>query len=357
MYSQLCSYENLELAFRRASKGKTTKQYVIDFEANLKNNLLLLQQELAFHIYKPRPLQMFILRDPKTRKINKSAFRDRIVHHAVCIMIEPLFEKQFIFDSYANRIGKGVLKAIKRYETFSRKVTYNFTRQGYTLKADIRKYFETVHHTILLDILHKQINDVRVMWLIKVILKNYCSKDDRTGMPLGNLTSQFFANVYLNELDQFVKHKLRAKCYIRYVDDFVILDTSYEKLTEYKCRIEKFLEGKLSLMLHPDKSRIISLEQGVEFLGMKIFPNHKLIKQKNLRKFKRKYAELCSDYEKREIKYDTLYDFLEGWCAYARYANSFRIRKKILQEIETQFPQAISSKEISRHSKWQKGKK
>ncbi|MEK6900379.1 MAG: reverse transcriptase domain-containing protein, partial [Nanoarchaeota archaeon] len=254
IYADLCSYGNLLLAFKKARKGKTTKKYVVEFEQNLKENLQQLRIELLFHSYRPRPLQTFILRDPKTRKISKSHFRDRIIHHALCNIIAPLFEKRFIYDSFANRIGKGTLKAIQRYDYFQRKASQNHTKTAFVLKADIKKYFDNVNHTILLQILKKKIHDQRIIWLIKTILANYKTKEGM-GMPLGNLTSQFFANVFLNELDQFVKHKLHVKYYLRYVDDFVILHKSPHILHKYMGEIDNFLLNYLALELHPDKSK------------------------------------------------------------------------------------------------------
>ena len=190
LYTLLCSYENLYLAFKKARKGKTLKPYVVEFEQNFKENLLQLRVELLFHTYKPKPLQTFILRDPKTRKISKSHFRDRVVHHALCNIIASLFEKEFIHDSFANRIGKGTFKAIERYEFFQRKVSHNHTKTAFVLKADIKKYFDTVSHDLLLQIVQKKITDQKVLWLIRTILANYKTKEG-VGMPLGNLTSQF----------------------------------------------------------------------------------------------------------------------------------------------------------------------
>lgn len=179
LYTQICAYENLENAFKKARKGKTTKQYIVEFEKNLKENLNQLRTELIFHTYLPKSLKTFILRDPKTRKINKSAFRDRIVHHALCNVIEPLFERTFIHDSYANRQGKGVLKAIERFDVFKRKVSHNLTRACFVLKADIYHYFETVHHATLLSMIKKRIQDERVLWLIRCILANYKKTNER----------------------------------------------------------------------------------------------------------------------------------------------------------------------------------
>ncbi len=171
LWQELCSYSNLQLAFKRARKHKTLKHYVREFEADLEHNLSLLRIELLLHSYQPRPLKTFILRDPKTRKISKSHFRDRIVHHALCNVIGPIFEKGFIYDSYANRIGKGAFKAIERFEHFSKKVTKNNFLSAYVLKADIRHYFDTVDHGILLQILESRIKDNRIIWLINKILK------------------------------------------------------------------------------------------------------------------------------------------------------------------------------------------
>jgi len=275
LYYEIYNPSNLILAWRKARKHKTKKYDVIDFEKELMQNLLQLYEELKNQTYKPLPLKTFILRDPKTRKISKSAFRDRIIHHAIVRVIEPIFEKTFIYDSCANRKGKGTLFAIKRFDLFKRKVTNNLKTEAFCLKADIRHYFEEVDHEILIDIIGRKIRDEKTMVLIKVILQNNPYGERMTfnqkGMPPGNLTSQFFANVYLNKLDQFVKRKLRAKYYIRYIDDFVILHESKEHLEEWKIEIGKFLRESLKLELHPDKSKVVSLSRGADFVGFRNF--------------------------------------------------------------------------------------
>ena len=352
LYDTLCSYGNLFLAYKKARKHKTTKDYVIEFERNLENNLLLLRSELLLHCYSPKPLVNFIVRDPKTRKISKSDFRDRVVHHALCNIIEPIFEKSFIYDSYANRMGKGTLKAIGRFDYFKRKASKNNTAKCYILKADIGKYFENVNHEILISILKKKIADKRVTWLIRKILENHSSQSK--GMPLGNLTSQFFANVYLNNLDWFVKTKLKAKYYIRYVDDIVILDSDKEKLEFYKDQIDEFLKSRLKLQLHKDKSKILKLGNSINFLGFRVFYHHKLLKKSNLGKMRSKLQILKEKYCAKEADCDILYDFLEGWIAYAKNANTCKLRKKILTDFESDFPNEISTKEINRHLKIQK---
>ena len=194
-YKNLCSKENLKLAYKKARKRKTLKPYVIEFENNLEENFKQLKKELINKTYKPKPLTTFILRDPKTRRISKADFRDRIIHHAICNIIEPIFDKTFIYDSYANRKEKGTLNAIKRFEQFTKKESNNDSVTCFVLKADIKHYFNNVNHKILINLLEKKITDKEIINLIKIVLNNHESKTEGTGMPLGNLTSQFFANV------------------------------------------------------------------------------------------------------------------------------------------------------------------
>ena len=350
LWKELCSYDNLYLAYKKARKHKTTKDYVINFEKNLNDNLLLLRSELLLHCYEPKPLVNFIVRDPKTRKISKSDFRDGVVHHALCNIIEPIFEKSFIYDSFANRRTKGTLEAIDRFDFFKRKVSNNGKRKCYVLKADIKKYFENVDWNILITILSKNMQDKRIIWLIRKILGNHMGGGDaQKGMPLGNLTSQFFANVYLNELDQFVKHKLKAKYYIRYVDDFVILESDRKTLEFYKEKIDGFLKNKLKLQLHKDKSKIFKFGDSITFLGFRVFYYYRLLKKSNLRKMRNMLQILKEKYLKREIDYDSLYDFIEGWIAYAKNANTYNLRKNILTDFEREFSREISIKEINRY--------
>jgi len=327
LWETLCSYENLELAFLKARKRKTLKHYVIDFENNLKENLLQLRSELLMYVYRPASLETFIIRDPKTRKISKSSFRDRVIHHAIINVIEPLIDKHFIFDSYANRISKGTLNAVKRFNKFKQKVSRNNTRNCFVFKADIKRYFDSVNHEILITTLQKYIYDENIINLIRLILNNHKTSIEGQGMPLGNLTSQFFANVYLNELDQFVKHELKAKYYIRYVDDFVILHNNPAILNKHQIVINNFLQFELKLKLHPQKSRIINLKKGISFLGFRIFENHQLLHKKNLRRFKNKLLNQGERYKKKQIDRDGVVEQFQGWIAYAKNANTYKLRK------------------------------
>ena len=361
LYSEIYTTGNLMLAWKKAAKGKTKRDYVKEFGSNLLKNLFDLQNELKTKIYKPIPLKIFILRDPKTRKISKSDFRDRIIHHALIEVIEPIFDKTFIYDSCANRLEKGNLFAIKRFDKFKRKVSKNGkliknycnknSIKGYCLKADIKHYFDAVNHGILLNIIKKKITDKSVICLIEVILKNFNSKINGKGMPLGNLTSQFFANVYLNELDYFVKYKLKSKYYIRYVDDFIIMHNSKEQLETWKYEINKFLKLNLGLELHPEKSKIIPISRGIDFVGFRNFYHYRLLRKRNIRKFNIKLKEFNNKYCNKEITYDNIYDSMEGWTANAKQANTYSLRKSLLKRFENEFKYEISSKEVNRYLK------
>ena len=339
MYEEICSIGNLVYAFQKAKKGKTKKRYVKRFKKDFRENILRLREELISKSYRPYPLKTFIIRDPKTRKISKSTFRDRIVHHALINVIKPLFEGSFIYDSHANEIGKGTLKAVERFDKFKGKVSRNNTRECYVLKADIKHYFEEINHDILMDILKKNIKDEEVLWLIKLIIHNQArGRQKIKGMPLGNLTSQFFAKVYLNELDQFIKHKLRAKYHIRYVDDFVILHNSKKQIEKWKEEISIFLEEKLGLELHPDKSQILRLEKGINFLGFRIFNYHKLLRKSNMEHFERKLNQMRIMFEEGVINREEIVEKLEGWLAYAKNGDTHKYRKYIIQNFNKFFP-------------------
>jgi retron-type reverse transcriptase len=341
LYGKICSLENLYLAFKKARKGKTKKWYVIEFEANLENELLQLKKELETFTYKPKPLKTFVIRDPKTRVISASDFRDRMVHHALCNIIEPIFDKIFIHDSYANRKKKGNLAALSRFDKFKRKLTRNGELinnakdnnmvVGYVLKADIKHYFGTVDHEVMIKIIKRKITDEKVLWLIKKILDNHNSKVQGKGMPIGNLTSQFFANVYLNELDYFIKHKIKVKYYLRYVDDFVILHRSKERLLLYKWLINNFLKS-IKLELHPEKSKVIPLHKGINLLGYRVFYHYKLLRKSNIRRMKKKLVRFKTMFKRKEITKEKIKERLQGWMAYAKIGNTYKLRNEIVTE-------------------------
>ena len=338
IYSKIYNLNNLVISWRKAKKGKTKKKDVIEFEKDLGKNLLNLHKELKDESYSPKPLTNFPLRDPKTRKISKSDFKDRVVHHAIINIIQQMFEEQFIYDSCANQKGKGTIFALQRFDKYTRKITKSGKQNAFCLKADIKHYFQKVNHKILIKILERRIKDKLTIKLIRKILNNSADserereRDARQisiGMPLGNLTSQFFANVYLGELDNFVKRKLRIGHYIRYVDDFIILNKSKEKLLEIKKKLDTFLKRNLKLELHQDKSRIIPLSKGIDFVGFRNFYHYKLLRKRNLRNMKNK----ISKYKSGKITFSQLKDSYQGWQAYAKWANTYKTRKEIKSEI------------------------
>jgi len=329
IYPNIISLENLTLAWRKARKGKTKKNYVLEFEQNLMENLFQLHKELKNQTYNPGVLKTFILRDPKTRKISKADFRDRVIHHAIINILEFIFDKTFIEDNCANRKNKGSLFAIKRFAKFQKKITNNLTSEAYCFKADIKHYFQEINHDILLNIIQRKIKDKKVIWLIKCIIERESQFSNGKGMPLGNLTSQFFANVYLNKLDQFVKHKLKIKYYIRYVDDFVILSKSKEQLKIWRGQIQDFLIKELKLVLHPEKSRVINLSMGIDFVGFRNFYYYKLLRKRNVRNMERKIKLF------NECKIDSckFLEIFQGWQAYAKWANSHNLTNKIIKNL------------------------
>jgi RNA-directed DNA polymerase len=343
LYKKLCSEENLILAFKKARKDKNKKPSVIEFEQNLEENLKKLSHELLNFTYTPKRLRRFVIRDPKTRTIHASAFRDRVVHHAIINVLRPIYEKIFIHDSYASRLEKGTHNAVQRFKLFMRKISRNgkiIKResnrnkiQGYVLKADIRHYFNTVDHDVMISILRRKVKDEKVIWLIRQNLDNFDCTIEGKGMPLGNYTSQFLANVYLNELDYFVKHKLKIRYYIRYVDDFVILHRRKRTLGYYQQKINRYLQC-LKIELHPDKSQIMPLCNGVSFLGYRVFYHHKLLRKRNKRTFERKFERKLQQFYNGNMTKEKLVESLQGWFGYAKWANTYKLRMAVKDKIK-----------------------
>ncbi|MBR9692738.1 hypothetical protein GOV07_02280 [Candidatus Woesearchaeota archaeon] len=344
LYKKLYSWNNLLLAHQKARRGKSRSQAVCKFEQNLTMNLAVLRHELKMKTYTPNPLKTFILRDPKTRKISKSTYRDRIAHHALVNILEPIFEPRFINDSYASRKNKGTSTALKRFDCFVRRASSNghLVVNGkdrnhvgvYVLKADIKHYFDNVSHSILVKLISKHIKDEEIIHLIQLILQNHRTNNTGKGMPLGNWTSQFFANIYLNELDQYIKHQLKAKHYLRYVDDFLIVHTSQTMLRWYLGVIKEYLKKYLLLELHPDKCAIKPLGQGVDLLGFKVFYLYRRVKRRNKRRVFTRLRVLLEDYEQGLIDEVSVKRSLQGWCGYAVQGNSYKLRKMLKGTME-----------------------
>ncbi len=277
-FEYIISSENLLLAWKEFSRGKNSKVDVQEFKINLAENLISLHNDLKARIYKHSTYESFSIFEPKKRDIHKATVKDRILHRAIYRILYPFFDRKFIFDSYSCRINKGTYKAINRFYDFGKKASYKYTKTVWVLKGDIRKCFASIDQKILFEILKKNIKDIDVLLLLKTIIKSFSSGVIYKGLPLGNLTSQLFINVYLNEFDQFVKHKLKAKYYIRYADDFVFFSQDKEDLEKIVPMINNFLSERLKLTMHPNKVYTKTLASGVDFLGWVHFPHHRILR-------------------------------------------------------------------------------
>jgi len=316
-YEEIISIDNLLLAWQEFVRGKRNKNDVQLFSFYLMDNILSLHDDLKNHIYKHGGYQCFKVSDPKPRTIHKASVRDRLLHHAVYRILYPFFDKTFISDSFSCRNNKGTHKAINRFREFGRIVSKNNTKTCWILKCDIKKFFASIDQSILINILQAYISDENITGLLEKIIFSF----KPNGLPLGNLTSQLFANVYLNELDQFAKHKLKAEHYIRYADDFVILSGNKEYLENKKSLIKDFLQNQLKLVLHPDKVFIKTLPSGVDFLGWVNFTDHRILRTKT----KSKMLKRIKDNPRQET--------INSYMGLLKHGNSCRIKESILNNV------------------------
>ena len=272
-FEDIISLENLLDAWREFLPGKRRRLDAQTFEASLMNNIFSLHYDLLYHKYESGGYKSFKISDPKPRHIHKANVRDRLLHHAIYLKLYPFFDRTFISDSYSCRFNKGTHKAIDQFQKYFFKVSRNNTRNCWVLKGDIRKFFASINHDILLNILEEHISDKDILWLLEKVVNSF-----EAGLPLGNLTSQLFANIYLNKFDQFVKHKLKTKYYIRYADDFVLMSENKETLKNLIGPIKDFLSDELKLELHPNKLFLETVSSGVDFLGWVHFPDHRVLR-------------------------------------------------------------------------------
>jgi RNA-directed DNA polymerase len=295
-YKNIIEIDNLLLAWQEFLWGKRNKKDVEEFRARLMDNIFNLHQDLKNKSYTHGEYKAFKISDPKPRDIHKASVRDRLLHRAIYRILYQYFDKKFIYDSYSCRINKGTHRAIKRFETFSRKVSKNNTKICWVLKCDIRKFFANIDHVILKQILTRYIQDTDTLSLLGNIISSFHTKSttnsamaefvvsNKRGLPLGNLTSQLLVNIYMNEFDQYIKHKLKVKYYIRYADDFIILSEDNKCLENLVPVISEFLSQHLKLQLNPDKLYIKTLFSGVDFLGWINFPNHRALRTSTKRR-------------------------------------------------------------------------
>lgn len=255
------------------------------------DNILTLHRDLVTKTYVHGAYHAFRIADPKPRHIHKTSVRDRLLHHAIYRILYPFFDRTFIADSYSCRKDKGTHKASKRFQEFGRKASKNHTKTVWVLKGDVRKCFASVNQEVLLNILKRHITDSDILWLLERVINSFNSGTSDIGLPLGNLTSQLLINIYLNEFDQFMKHRVKARYYIRYADDFVVFSRNEKELETTLSLIDAFLKLNLRLELHPDKVFMKTLGSGVDFLGWVHFSHHRVLRTVTKRRMMKRIGE------------------------------------------------------------------
>jgi len=332
LYPQICAFDNLYQAFHSARKGKRSRPEVAAFEYHLEPELWQLQQELEEKTYQPGPYHHFYIIERKKRKISAAPFRDRVVHHALCRVIQPIFEARFIHGSYACRVGKGTHRAANRAQEFAR-------RNAYCLKGDVQQFFPSIDHAILRDILARRIADQDVLWLVDQILRSGAGVLDSEytmqwfpgddlwaslrprSLPIGNLTSQFWANTYLDHLDQFVKRDLKCAAYVRYADDFLLFHPDKTVLHAWREAIIDCL-ARLRLKLHERKSVVFPIRDGIDFVGYRIFVDHRRLRKDNVRAFAQRLRALRDAYHRGEVALTAIHPSIQSWIAHAAHADT-----------------------------------
>ena len=351
LWHVLASPENLYRAYRKARLGKRSDPAVERFEFHRETELAKLHQELLDGTYQPGPYRTFLLYDTKRRLISAAPFRDRVVHHAFCNVVEPIFDRSFIHDSYASRAGKGTHAAVRRFESFAR-------RNAYVLKCDVRRFFPSIDHQVLMKRLARKIKDADVLRLAQVIVANsnpqepipgffpgddlFTTAERRRGLPIGNQTSQFFANVYLDALDHFVKENLRCRFYIRYVDDFVVFADDKRRLAGIRDQIERFLWSR-RLWLHPTKRVISRSADGTRFLGYRIWPDRCHLTSTSLRRVRRRMRRYQTAFALGQLSAHDLTQRVRAWIGHALHASGETFRGNLLDDILFVGPAAESS--------------
>jgi retron-type reverse transcriptase len=311
--------ENLLAAWKEFVRGKRKKKDVQEFQYKLMDNILSLHRDLKEGTFKHGPYHHFKISDPKPRDIHKASVRDRLLHHALYRKLYPFFDRTFISDSYSCRKRKGTHRAMNRFRQFAYQVSKNHTRTAWVLKCDIRKFFASIDQNVLLNIVARYVPEERIRDLIADVVHSFSAKSDLAGvgLPLGNLTSQLLVNVYMNEFDQWAKHTLKARYYVRYADDFIFLSADKKRLSDIMPRIAVFIESRLALSLHPDKVFIKTLASGVDFLGWVHFSDHRVLRTATKRRmFKR-------------MKGNPKEETTESYLGLINHGNTTKLRQRI----------------------------
>ncbi len=338
IYAEISTIDNIFLAWEQFLKGKKHKADVLLFERFLEDNLFELYFSLKNKTYKHGDYKSFYVRDPKMRHISKACVRDRVVHHLTSQVLERIFEPSFYAHSYSCRKGRGTHRGVTAFARMMRIASKNNSSPLFVLRCDIKKFFATIDHKVLFEILGKKIKDEDFLWLLDNIISSFRSEytvdpTEPKGMPIGNLTSQFFANIYMDPLDRFVKDELRIKYYIRYADDFIVLSESKAYLEELIPRLEEFLADKLKLSFHPNKIGIRDYYLGIDFLGYVVFPHFILPRTKTRRRIFRKLYKKIQLVKEGRVSPETLNQTLQSYLGYLSHADSHTLSQELKNEV------------------------
>ncbi len=333
MYQQIIDFDNIHAAAMACRNGKRRSPAALRYFARLEENLFDTHNGLLMREYQPGEYEQFYVYEPKRRLISAPRFSDRVIHRAIINVIEPIMDRRFIFDSYACRKGKGAHAGADRAQQFLRVVKRNHGAV-YCLKADIAKYFASIRHAELKEILARHIHCQDTLNLLGLIIDS-SPGEPGVGIPLGNLTSQLFANMYLNELDRFVKHELRERYYCRYMDDFIVVSHDKVHLADVRQRIEQFLQSKLGLKTN-NKTQIFPVSKragrALDFLGYRIYPTHRLLRKSSIKRIKYKLRRMRAGLAAGAITLSECRPAIESWVAHASHANTYRLRKSLFSE-------------------------
>lgn len=337
LFERIVAFDSLYEAYLKARRNKRYRPEVLAFSEKLEENLIQIQNELIWGRYRTGRYRTFYVHEPKTRLVAALPFKDRLVHHAIVAVIEPLFERQFIGDSYACRPGKGMHAGADRVQQWLRQCRHNWGAV-YCLKADVKKYFPSINHNALKRILRRTIKDKHVLALLDEIIESTqeTGEANPAGIPIGNLTSQLFANLYLNELDQFVKHRLKVRHYIRYMDDFLLLSDSKQQLWVWLRDIKDFLRTSLALELNNKTAIFPVASRGIDFLGYRIWPDYRLLRKSSVKRMRRKIKAYKRRYAAGEMSAEEINRSIQSWLGHAQHADSYRIRTKLMGELVLQ---------------------
>lgn len=328
VFSEITSLDNFLRAWLEFRRGKRNKPDVQNFEFNLESNLVKLQEEVVSGSYEHESYQSFLVRDPKLRHIHKASVRDRLLHQAIFRVLYPIFDSGLIFDSFSCRVSKGTHLAVSRLEKFLKKSSRNNQQSVFALKCDVKKFFGSVSHEKLLELIKRKIKCEKSIWLIKKVIYSF-EKTKGIGLPLGNVTSQLFANIYLNEFDQFIKRHLKVRYYLRYCDDFIVLDRDQDVLQNATPVIKDFLSQRLALNLHEDKLILKKHTQGVDFLGYVVLPHHRVLRTKTKRRIFKKIIQRNNELTRGVITPASLSQTLQSYFGVLSHCRGFKLGQKI----------------------------